>query len=325
MARRDPLEAILEQLSAALHDPTSAQSLGLLRKVLAGRSSHAAAKAAEIAGEGEVHAIVPDLVAAFERFMEDPVKRDPGCAAKAAIAEALYRIGAAEIDLFLKGIHHLQPEPVWGGKADTAMDLRGVSAMALVRVHYHDYLGEIAELLADPETPARRAAAQALAYSEDPGAAPILRLKALAGDDDPQVLSECLLALLKVGRAESIPFVTRFLERPAPTDAEVAALALGGSRLPEAFAVLKSWTERIGDPALRRSGLLAIAMLKLDESIGYLLAMVAEAEPLQAREAITALAIYRYDETLRKQVGDAVGTRKDKSLRPFFKETFESR
>jgi hypothetical protein len=153
----------------------------------------------------------------------------------------------------------------------------------------------------------------------------MLRLKALVGDDDAQVLSECLLALLKIGRAESIPFVERFLDRPAPTDAEAAALALGGSRLSEAFPVLKVWTERTSDPALRRSGLLAIAMLKLDESIGYLLALVAEAEPLQAREAIAALAIYRYDDTLKVQVEAAVDRRSDKSLRPFFKETFDSR
>lgn len=325
MARHDPVEATLEQLAAARAQPGAPATRALLREVLAGRSSHAAARAAAIAGELEIDALVPDLVAAFQRFMDNPVKSDPGCAAKAAIAEALYRIGAAEIDLYLQGIHHVQPEPVWGGRADTAMDLRGVCAHALVRVHYHDYLGEIAELLADREAPARRGAAQALAYSEDPAAAPLLRLKALSGDDDPQVLNECLAALLRVARAEAVAFVARFLERPIPADAEAAALALGGSRLPEAFAVLKEWTERCADPSLRRSGLLAIAMLKQDEAIQYLLRMVGAGEPLEARQAIGALAIYRYDETLKAQVEAAVDGRRYAALRAFFKETFDAR
>lgn len=325
MARRDPVETALEQLAAVRGDPTSPASLSLLRKVLAGRSSHAAAKAAEIVGELEIAALVPELVAAFERFMENPAKSDPGCTAKTAVAEALYRIGAAETELYLKGIRYVQPEPVWGGKADTAMELRAVCALALVRIHYHDYLGEIAELLADPEPPARRAAAQALAYSEDPGAAPVLRLKSLVGDDDQQVVSECLLALLKINGAGAIAFVGRFLDRGDVEHAEAAALALGGSRLPEAFPVLKEWTERTADPGLRKSGLLAIAMLKQDEPIRYLLSIAADGEPLQAREAITALAIYRYDDGLKEQVHAAVHRRADRALRSFFLETFSAR
>jgi hypothetical protein len=55
---------------------------------LAGKSSHAAAKAAQIAGEFEISVLALDLVAAFERFMVNPVKSDPSCWAKAAIISA---------------------------------------------------------------------------------------------------------------------------------------------------------------------------------------------------------------------------------------------
>src|SRR6185503_944611 len=135
MARK-ALEDVLERLASVRADPTSPDSLALLHQVLAGRSSHAAAKAAAIAGEHEIDGLVPDLVAAFERFSIEAVKKDPGCAAKTAIADALYRMNRAETDVYLKGIRHVQMEPVFGGKADTATELRGVCALALVCVHH---------------------------------------------------------------------------------------------------------------------------------------------------------------------------------------------
>src|SRR5262249_32602724 len=154
-------------------------------------------------GDFELAVLIPDLVAAFERLLVQPLRSDPSCAGKAAIADALYRIGAPEIGVYVNGIRHVQLEPVWGGKADTALQLRGTCALALVRVHYPDYLVELADLLADREAPVRKMAAQALAYSENPAAVPLLRLKALVGDDDPQVLVEILAALLTIAPGPS--------------------------------------------------------------------------------------------------------------------------
>jgi HEAT repeat protein len=322
VARNAALEAALAQLAEARRDPTSAESLALLRKILAGKSSHAAAKAAAIAAEFELEALVPELCKAFERFLAQPVKGDPGCAAKAAIADALYRIGAVEPALYRRGIRHVQMEPVWGGKADTATALRGTCALAMVRVHDPDYLLEIAELLADREAPARKMAATALAYSENPAAAPLLRLKALVGDEDPQVLNECLLALLAIAPRASLEFVAAFLDREQPEVAEAAALALGGSRAHEALPILTAWWERTFDPTLRRTALLAIAMLKSDTAMQVLLTHVADGAPPHARDAMHALAIYRHDPRLRAQVEAALARRSDRSLRAVFDETF---
>lgn len=324
MARSKALEETLEELAKVRGEPFTPDSQKLLRNVLAGRSSHAAAKAAEIAGELEVEALTPDLVAAFERFLVKAEKSDPGCSAKAAIADALYRIGAPEAGTYLSGIRHVQMEPVWGGRADTATALRGTCALALVRVHYHDYLTEIAELLADREAPARRIAAQALAYSENPNAIPLLRLKALIGDEEPQVVGECLLALLQIAPEGSLEFVARFLDLPEEKEAvtEAAVLALGGSRLEAAFPILKECWERHFHPNLRRSTLLAIAMLKRDEPIAYLLGHVAESPALDARDALQALAIYRHDPKLCGQVEEALRHRGDGALRDVFQEAF---
>lgn len=167
MPKSRTLEATLAELHELRRDPTSASAIDKLRAVLRGKSSHAAARAAAIAGEFEIAALLDDLVAAFDRFFDNPAKSDPGCAAKAAIADALYRIGAPCDTLFLRGVRSVQMEPVWGGRADTAGGLRTACAFGLVRMHYPDATIELADLLADAEAPVRAAAAQAIAYGED--------------------------------------------------------------------------------------------------------------------------------------------------------------
>ena len=263
-----------------------------------------------------------DLVGAFERLLVQPLRSDPGCAGKAAIANALYRIGAAEIGVYLKGIRHVQLEPVWGGKADTATRLRGTCGLALVRVHYPDYLVELGDLLADREAPVRKMAAQALAYSENPAAVPLLRLKALIGDDDPQV---------RVGMSAGVAG-----DRAGPRRSTLAAGFLdrrgtgarrsGGAGARWLAASRRRWRfSRHGGngrstSTLRRSALLAIAMLKHDEAIQYLLAHVADSAPLHAREAIRALAVYRHDPRLRAQVEAALERARRCRPAPRFRE-----
>jgi len=310
MPRRD-LRADLAGLASTRDDPTAPASLVLLRTALRGTSPHLAAAAAEIAGAAEVAALRDDLVAAFERGMSEPIKRDPGCVAKAAAADALYRLGAPEDGVFLRGIRHVQLEPVYGGRADTAVSLRGTCALALMRLQHRDALTAAAGLLADAEAPARRLAAQALAYGEPAAALPLLRFKALSGDADPQVLSECLLALLAIAPGDSLDFVAGFLDRRDAEVAEAAALALGGSRLRAALPLLTAWWEGTFDPALRRTALLAIAMLKDDAALAYLLAHVADSPAVHARAALEALAIYRHDPRLRAQVEAALARRED--------------
>ena len=321
MPRRDAVENALEQLEKIRDDPRAASSITTLRTALAGKSSHVAAKAAKLAGEFELEMLARDMVAAFDRLLINPVKSDPGCAGKTAIADALYRIGTAEAGIFRRGIRHVQMEPVYGGKADTAVELRGACALGLVRMHHPDGIVEIAELLADREAPARRMAARALAYAEDPAAAPLLRLKALVGDDEPQVLGECLLALLAIAPVASIEFVARFLDRP-PELAEAAALALGGSRVKEALPILIGWWERTFDPTLRRSALLAIAMLKQDEAIEFLLSLVGDGAAMHAGAAIRGLALYRHDPKLRARVAGLVEKRDEKPVREAFEQEF---
>jgi HEAT repeat protein len=300
----------------------SAESLDELRRALAGRSAHVAAKAAQIAGECELESVVSDLVAAFERFLDNPVKSDPQCVAKAAIVEALQRMAACEPGVYLRGIGHVQLEPVWGGRADSAAGLRGVSAFGLVAMAYRDALTPLAELLADPEPRARVAAARAIGAREDESGIPLLRLKALVGDEDPEVVSECFSALLSLGGGESVEFVARFLDHAAEETRESAALALGSSRRAEALAVLRrSFEQSPGEPR-RRTALLAISMLKRDEALEFLLALVAEAPGPTARLALEALALHRYDDALVVRVR-AAAVRDDADLTAVLAKSFD--
>jgi HEAT repeat protein len=322
MPKSHRLEDTLAALNRLRDDPSSDAALAQLRQVLKGKSSHATAKAAQIAGESEISALAPDLLAAFEQFMVNPGKSDPNCHAKAAIADALYRMGCEAETVFLRGIRHRQMEPVYGGRIDTAPDLRAACALGLVRMNHPQALVELADLLADPEPRVRAAAAQAVAYHGSDHGVPLLRLKVLSGDEDATVISECLAALLRLAPASSLAFAARLLDAAEPSISEAAALALGGSRLPAAFDVLHQWWDRITDITLRRTALLAIAMLRRDQALDFLIGLINEANGPTAREAIAALAVYRHDDTVRQRVEACVTQRTDVDLRKAFAEAF---
>jgi len=318
MARRK-LEDTLAALAAARRDPGSESSLRELRQALRDKSPHAAAKAARIAGEHELGAVVPEMLAAFDRFFAET---DTGCSAKAAIAEALYRIGHEDPAPFLRGIRHVQMEPVFGGRVDTAVDLRGACALGLARLGYRDALLELADLLADPEPPVRISAARAIAYRGGEDGAPLLRLKALAGDKEPAVVSECLGALLRIS-PPSVSFVAGFLRGRGAEVAEAAALALGESRLAGAFDALREWSQDVAGTARERVAFLALATLRREEAIDHLLSIVREASVRSASLAVEALGLYRGDETLRSRVTEAVETRADPSLSLAVEKAFD--
>jgi HEAT repeat protein len=318
-ARRN-LDDVLLRLREIREAPNTPEATEELRAVIRGRSSHAVAKAAEISGAAELGDLAPDLCAAFERFMKDPIKRDPGCRAKEAIADALQQIDAAEPEVFLAGIHHVQLEPVYGGRQDTAAGLRGAAARGLVRMNHPDAMLLLAELLADPEPPARTAAARAIGYHGGDQGLPLLRLKVLTGDSEIDVLGDCLLAMLQISPGSSIPFVERFLDEE-PALAEAAALALGESRAEAALPVLRSWWERTVDPRLAPTALLAIAMLRNDLAMEFLFGLIRQEPASIARHAIAAFEIYRTSDKVVEQVAAAARSREDVDLMPIVEET----
>lgn len=317
MAKSRKLAEILAQIAelrAELQeDPTSAQAIDELRQMLKSKFSVAVAQVSKLVSDHEITPLIPDLVAAFDRFFIKPVDIDPNCHAKAGIADALYRLGHSDAAVFLKGIRHVQLEPIWGGKVDTAPKLRSSCAMGLVRMNYANVLTELADLLADPEIAARIAAAKAIAYNQDPNGIPLLRLRIQVGDEPP-VLSECFAALLQLAPEQSLDFVASFLDAPQPQTQELVALLLGETRLPKTFEILRQWWERTPEASLRRTGLLAIATLRQDQPLEFLLLLIGTGTRKDAQDAIAALSIYREEHTLWQRVYEAVEQRGDPAL-----------
>ncbi|MBD2067238.1 hypothetical protein H6F93_06810 [Leptolyngbya sp. FACHB-671] len=307
MAKSRKLEELIEQVNQFRKDPTAEASLEGLRQILQSKYSVAIASAAKLIGEAAISELTPDLVTAFDRLMEKPIKRDIGCTGKFRIAEALYKMGRSEADLFLRGIRHRQMEPVWGGQEDTAPSLRGVCALGLVRMNYPDVMSELADLLADSIPLARAAAARAIAYSGSKQGVPLLRLRVKLGDE-PQVLSDCFTALINLS-PDSLPLVASFLDDANPQACEMAALALGESRSAVAFEQLKHWWLQTTHKELRKTGLLAIAMLRQDEPLEFLLSLVAEGKSADAKDAVAALSLYQSETVLWQRVLQAAETR----------------
>lgn len=319
MVRRRKLEETLEALRAVRQDPRAPGSLEELRRVIAGEGSHAVARAAALAAEFGLDALAADLAAAFPRFLEKPERADPGCSAKTAIVEALRRLDQPAVALYRRGAGHVQMEPVFGGRVDTAADLRGASALALAEHGGVDVLVDLAHLLADPEATVRVSAARAVAVAGHPGGVPLLHLKATAGDAEPLVVAECLLALLRLDAPQQLPYVASLLDGPSP---EAAASALGDSRLAEAFPVLRDWLPRAAARGFGRAATFALAALRRDEAIERLLEAVRDEAASLARDAVNALASIRRDDAMRERVHAAAGQRPE--LRPALARAFEA-
>jgi HEAT repeat protein len=187
---------------------------------------------------------------------------------------------------------------------DSAAEVRALGAMGLAQTDYTEALEEIVPLLLDPERDARIGAVRALAASGLPGGALLLRLKALSADE-PEVLGECFAALLRAEPAKSLEFVAKFLDHHDEAIAEAAALALGDSRLESAFTPLRDASQSLRARPLRRTLLLAIALLRRENALDYLLEVVQTGENQISADAVDALAMYKDDPNLQARLDRA--------------------
>ncbi len=305
-------EALFAKLDQLKSDPTSDESLADLKQILKRQSSVVVARAAQIIERSMIGVLLPDLIPTFDRFMSDPIKTDPSCLAKIAIAETLYRLEFNDPDVFLQGIRHTQMEPVYGGQMDTAPKLRVTCALGLVRMHYPRVFIELADLLADPETPVRMGAAQAVAYTGDRDrGVPLLRLRAQT-ESEPEVISECLRAIIQLDPYPSLAFVAQFLEADLLATQEFTALVLGESHLSEAFIILKQWWNRLTNRDLCQTATQAMAMLRTDEAFQFLLQLISEGSETDAQMAKAALDPYCLDADLQAQVIERLKLRSQK-------------
>lgn len=316
MARKgDDAQARNRRLqSAADDDPTALPELA--RTALCDPHPALVARAAQLCGERLLYDLEPDLRIAFERLRHLSYKQDPQCMAKGALVRALVALDCQDAAAFRAGIVLRQAEPAWGGSVDTAVDVRVSCAMGLVATRYPRALIDLVGLLADPEPRARAGATRAIACAEPLAAEAVLRTKALTGDAEPEVVGECLVGLLQVEQEESPGFVAGFLAEPDPAVRELAALALGGSRLDLALALLR---ERWDAEPLKGDGqrpLLRGAILhRSPAAFDWLVDLVARGDPRTAVWLLEELAIYRTNAGLRERLHLAVEARDKTQVR----------
>jgi HEAT repeat protein len=294
MPGKRAFEEQLEALDALRQQPAESR-IAPLRKALGHKNNFIVAKAANLIHDFGLKDLEPDLLAAFDRFFDDPVKTDPQCWAKNAISRTLAAMELQDEQVFLRGMRHIQMEPVWGGSSDTAGTLRATCALALVQCRSlteRDLLAHLVELLADKDKTVRVEVVRGIEQVGSPSAALLLRLRAVLGAekaaaDEPEVLGACYGGILRVEGVRAIPWVRRFLAA-ADENAGEAALAIAGTHSPEAFEALRESFPKADDPWWRSVLLSAIALTRQEAALEFLLELV-RTESLDAEATIEAV------------------------------------
>lgn len=293
-AELDVLASLAEQQKSGA--PFTPEQIEYIRKTLSHRNNFLASKAARLCAELELAQFLPDILAAYDRFFHDPVKTDPQCWAKNALAAALVKLGHRQRDAYLHGMRHHQMEPVWGGQSDTAGTLRATCAHALVDcpgISDADLLVALLDPLTDLDKSVRVEAARAIANIGGVSAALLLRLRVLLSSviqqqGEPEVLGAVFASLLSLEGASAIPLVAKSLEAEDDAAAE-AAFALADLRTPESLAPLLAHLRAGADPSFIPILLTAVALTRLPEALETLIALIAR-DAREAPDALEALA-----------------------------------
>ena len=322
MGKAHATEDALRAIKAVRDAPENFDLKRDLAPFLRHKSNHVIAAAADTIGRLEAFALAPELIDAFLELMKNAPARDQGCKALIAIAKALATMDQPAPKVYLTGIRHVQMEGSFGPPVDVAATLRGLCAQGLARTSDPEALTECVTLLADSETPARAGAVRAIGETGQSAGVLLLRFKALIGDEDDEVVGECFSALLSLDPVHSLEFVAQFLGERSDEVAERAALALGESRLAAARPLLQQAWEETARPTLRRTLLLAMAMLRQDEAVEFLLKRVDQDPEKAAADALAGLALYARDETVRNRVQEILDKRKSRALRTVFEKEF---
>ncbi|MRG96269.1 hypothetical protein [Polyangium spumosum] len=316
-ARKNTFDDKLSRIRALARAEPPAAAAPELARLLADPSAFLVGEAAKVVVDLELRALVPDLVAAFERLLSSPATADRGCHAKTKLLEALVTLEADVWDTYRKGLRYVQMELTVPPAVDTAGLVRGLSAHALVRTNFPRAALEIAPLLFDEMPEARAAAADALRDTCEVVCAAVLHARVLVGEGEPDVLAACYRGMLALEPRHYLPIVAAALE----AGSEAAALALGESRLPGALSALKEALRTAG-PAMEKSILLGVTLLRTDEALAYLMELLAEAPEPRAVEAIQALSLHRHDTRIASRVAEIVSARKSRKIARAFADRF---
>ncbi|MEP6714468.1 MAG: HEAT repeat domain-containing protein [Terriglobia bacterium] len=305
--KNDPVVGALAQLDD--FQPATPEGRKIYSKALAAKSNLVVAKAARRLGAAHGADYLPELTAALARCLDRGSSFDKGCAASLAIVRTLVDLDYDVPDLFLRGMKHVQREPVWEGSVDTAPDLRAACAIGLVNTRHPHKLRELVAMLLDTERVARAGAVRAIAAVGSESAALLLRYKALLGDPEADVLSECLEGLLEIGGDDALPLARSLAFSDDPQVAEAALLALGASRRADAVAFLMERFDQVSHPDMKRCILLSLASSRSETAVEFMLKLIQDCSASVFKAAVEALSLHRRDGRIQQAIEEAMRAR----------------
>lgn len=315
--------AILESMSSRTPDEAA---IARLRRTLESENNYLVAKAAKLVAEHNIAELLPEVLAAFDRFLIDPIKRDPQCWAKNALIKALVRLSCRDAAVYLRGLRHFQEEPVWGGQSDTAGALRATCAQVLVEcseLTEAALLNILLEPMLDPDKTVRIEAVRAIGQIGGVSAALLLKLRVLLRKEEPEVLGACFSALLRMqnnDRLGTISLVADFLDHGEEAASE-AAFALAETHDPAAIQALIDRRRYGADPWFVSILDQAIAVSRLPESLEFLLGLV-ERDPRQAASALEALSRVYTSPDMRARIAQSVARSRSERAQLAFHQFF---
>ena len=319
-------ERELEALEALSRQPLDAAGVESIRKSLGHANNYLVAKAAKLVADNALSALLPDVLAAYDRFFIDAVRSDPQCWAKNALGKALVTLECRDPQVYLRGLRHIQEEPVWGGQSDTAGALRATCTHALVAcdsVRADELLNYLLAPLVDSDKTVRIEAARAIGHVGGTSAALLLKLRVMLRKEESEVLGACFSAFLgmeNIDKPAAIALVAEFLDDAEECAAE-AAFALAETHDVQALADLLERRRKGADAWLSSILDSAIVLTRLSAGLDYLMDVIEKDE----RPALSALeAISRVYQTaeIRARVATAVATSKSDRVRASFKKLF---
>jgi hypothetical protein len=141
--------------------------------------------------------------------------------------------------------------------------------------------------MGDKDKTVRVEIVRAIEQVGSPAASLLLRLRAVLGADEAEILGACYGGILRIEGPKSVAWIAKFLATEDDSAGE-AALAIAGTHSQEGFNALRQCFARAADPWWRSVLLSAIALTRQDEAMQFLLDVV-RTESLNAEAAIEAI------------------------------------
>jgi len=270
-----------------------------LRTALRSKRIGEVIQAADLVRRGEHRELAPDLIEAYQRLAANPAKLDPSCSGMEAIVRALDAFEEPAREVYAHAVKHVQMSPLLDDEMqqiDLAAGMRRQAILAMVRSGDPRALEAATDLLADPKTVARAGAANALRVIGSEAAVLLLRHCVKRGERKTEVLAECFAAMLDYS-ASNLDLVTGYALGDDEVIASIAALAIADARPAGALDVLRDAFAAHRNPDLRDVLLSAIAGLRTDEAVAFLIEMVGR-DSVTAISALTALHPYGADSSV---------------------------